>query len=503
MNNQINPIEINAKPIVAGEAVKTIENTVAAPTHTPVMPPKYAEPGKALDDLYYALSEVDFINNPYFEEKGKPKISEKCVIAIDELVRAGKESNRNMVVIDDTFRIFNGRNYERHDNSEMMKFLSAAARRMSWNPVQSKFYANSDKLYKQLRKMTRRERRERSRERVLLNFPNGTLEIDRNGFRFREHRAEDLLTSCATYEYNPQAVSPKFDAFIDEMLPDKQSQDLLFDFLAVVLLPFVKCEKVLFLHGEGRNGKSVIFEIVKKLFGESNVSNYTVEELTNDKSYCLIDIMDKLVNYGPDVELSMNTSALKTLASGEEKMVRQIYQKQRTMKVYARQMYNTNGVFEKGFEVTDAIKARLDFIPFKVKVSEEKKDLELAQKLIAECAGIMNRVLRHVDKVLANGGKLTECEASRSLTEEMFSYIDSIDDFLINDNIAPCGETDVPLQQFYSDYVRYCREFHLPVCGYNKFASGLRKRGFEVKKVGGKARQVNAHTKPAETSEIL
>ena len=503
METQINPIEIKAKPIIVGEAAKGTENQVAEPTHKPIMPPKYSQPGKALDDLYRALPIVDFNNHQHVEEKGKPKISEKCVIAIDTLIEAAKKSNRNVIVIDDTFRIFNGCYYERHDDSEMMKFLSAAAKRMSWNPVQSKFYANSDKLYKQLRKMTRRERRERSRERVLLNFPNGTLEIDRNGFQFREHRAEDLLTSCVSYEYDPQAVSPKFDAFVDEMLPDKPSQDLLFDFLAVVLLPFVKCEKVLFLHGEGRNGKSVIFEVVKKLFGESNVSNYTVEELTTDKGYCLIDIMDKLLNYGPDVELSMNTSALKTLASGEEKMVRQIYQKQRTMRVYARQMYNTNGVFEKGFEVTDAIKARLDFIPFTVKVSEEKKDLELAQKLIAECAGIMNKVLRHVQTVLANGGKLTDCDASRALTEDMFSYIDSIDDFLINDNITPCGETDIPLQQFYSDYVRYCRDFHLPVCGYNKFASGLRKRGFEVKKVGGKARKVNAHPKSAETSEIL
>lgn len=60
-------------------------------------------------------------------------------------------------------------------------------------------------------------------------------------------------------------------------------------------------EKVIFLFGFGANGKSVFFEVLSGVIGLNNISNYSLESLTDDKGYSRAMIKDKIVNYGTDI----------------------------------------------------------------------------------------------------------------------------------------------------------------------------------------------------------
>jgi putative DNA primase/helicase len=79
-----------------------------------------------------------------------------------------------------------------------------------------------------------------------------------------------------------------FHKFLDEVLPAKDVQEVLQEFVGCCLNPFIKLEKALCCVGSGFNGKSVFFEIVMALLGEDNVCSYNINSLCDDKGLCKI-----------------------------------------------------------------------------------------------------------------------------------------------------------------------------------------------------------------------
>ena len=103
----------------------------------------------------------------------------------------------------------------------------------------------------------------------------------------RSFNSKDFLTYQLPFRFEASANAPKFDNFLKEILPEKNSQLVLPEFLASSFLTndILKLEKALLLYGSGANGKSVIYEIVLALFGNENITNYSLDNLTNETGY--------------------------------------------------------------------------------------------------------------------------------------------------------------------------------------------------------------------------
>ncbi len=118
---------------------------------------------------------------------------------------------------------------------------------------------------------------------VWLNVPNGTLVISNDGsVAMRPHNKDDLFFYCLSYPYDPQATSEQWQHFLDRSLPDADAQLLLAEFIGYILMRSHKFEKMLWLYGCGQNGKSVTLSIISGLLGNENVSNVSLDKLTND-----------------------------------------------------------------------------------------------------------------------------------------------------------------------------------------------------------------------------
>jgi phage/plasmid-associated DNA primase len=124
-------------------------------------------------------------------------------------------------------------------------------------------------------------------------------------------------------------------------------------------------EKIFFLFGMGANGKPVFFEEVSGVIGSDNISNYSLESLTDEKGYHRAMNKDKTVNYGTDICLTIiDVSMFKTLASGEPIEARLPYQDPFIMTDYAKLIFNVNKMDSANIEHTPEFYRRLVIIFF-------------------------------------------------------------------------------------------------------------------------------------------
>lgn len=102
----------------------------------------------------------------------------------------------------------------------------------------------------------------------IFNCKNGTLHIDTG--EFTEHRSTDLLTKISTVTYDPNAHSPRFSSYIDEIMSgDADRARFLQKILGYGLTGDTRHECMTILYGvTTRNGKGTLCESVLKVLGD-------------------------------------------------------------------------------------------------------------------------------------------------------------------------------------------------------------------------------------------
>ena len=251
---------------------------------------------------------------------------------------------------------------------------------------------------------------------VLVNFVNGTLEISRNGERhLRPHRRDDFLRYVLPYPYDPEARCPRFEQFLNEVLPMSDTHTLILEYLAYSFVPWLKMEKILALLGSGANGKSVLLGTIKRLFGRENVAFENLTDLTTNESH-RANIEGRLVNISTENDGRINSSAFKTLASGEPISARLYYSQPYTMEHYAKLMFAFNDMprIKSGY----GNMRRWLLVKFTVRISEEQADMDLEDKLTEELPGIMNLVLGVLPDLLKRK-KFSKSEATEQAMRDL------------------------------------------------------------------------------------
>ena len=104
------------------------------------------------------------------------------------------------------------------------------------------------------------------RDPMLLNCLNGTLDL-RSG-RLRPHRREDLLTRLVPVEYDERALAPRWQAYLERVLPDPGVRAFVRKAAGYSLSGDVSEQVLFFLYGEGANGKSTLVQVLLGLLAE-------------------------------------------------------------------------------------------------------------------------------------------------------------------------------------------------------------------------------------------
>ena len=404
------------------------------------------------------------------------------VITIDEILKLAKLNNWSMSKSQGNIYLFNGCYWAVIEEDLMKRFLSTAAEKIGINRYRAKYFVWAAQLLQQFQHSAYLPSPNESGDKVLINFKNGTFEVSDEKQYLREFRPKDFLRYQLPFEYDPNAVAPKFQQFLDEVLPDHATQDLLAEYLGYIFIPakYLKLEKIVMLYGSGANGKSVVFEIISALLGkDANVSNFSLKSLTNDNGYFRAMLGGKLLNYSSDISGKMDDGFFKLLASGEPIEARLPYGKPMILTNYAKMMFNLNEL-PLDTDQSNAYFRRLIIIPFDVTIPEEKQNKNLANEIIeSELSGVFNWALAGLHRLLRNK-KLTQSDIVDAKIREYILSSDSVSQFLEDDDYEKDHECNMPLSDLYVAYSTYCKTYGYYACSKRKMRERLKAKKFQI-----------------------
>lgn len=320
-----------------------------------------------------------------------------------------------------------------------------------------------------------------------INLKNGTFVISKDKQELRDFDKRDFFKYQLPFEYNPEATCDEFKAFLNKVLPEKESQMILAEYLGYIFTQNLKLEKCLILKGEGSNGKSVIFEIVQALLGEHNTCSYTISNLCNENGYFRAQLGNYLLNYSSELGgKNINPDLFKKLISNEPIDARSPYGHPFILRHYGKFMFNTNK-FPNNIEFTHAYLRRFIILNFEVIIPDEEQDKHLAERIISkELSGIFNWVLEGLDRLLKQQ-QFTESPKAKELLEEMRFESDSVAQFLEEKQYLPStsGNDKILLKRFREEYQAYCHIKKLIPVGQKEFSTRIKSLKFEIQKGGG------------------
>lgn len=316
-----------------------------------------------------------------------------------------------------------------------------------------------------------------------INLANGTFVITKEKQFLKPWDQKDFLLYKLDFEYEPDTDAPLFQKYLDRVLPDESKQKVLAEYLGYVFIKnsVLKLEKALILFGDGHNGKSVMFDIIMKILGPENVSNFSLQSLTDDKGYHRSLLTGKLLNYASEISTKLNTTTFKMLVSGEPIEARQIYGKPFILENYAKMMFNTN-LLPKDIENNIGFFRRFIIIHFDQFISEEEKDPNLANSIVTnELPGVFNWILEGLRRLLEQGD-FTKSASIENMIEEFKLSSDSVKMFLEDGNYSPCPEKFANLKDLYSYYRDYCKDSGYIACSLKTFSERLRSHHYLVQR---------------------
>lgn len=235
----------------------------------------------------------------------------------------------------------------------------------------------------------------------LLNCNNGTLDL-RTG-DLRDHSPYDMLTRCLKIDYDPQAVCPKWEDFIQGIFDqDAALIQFMKESLGMSLCGDTSEQCLFICHGSGSNGKTTMLETVRIIMEDyglaANIETFQVRKnqgIGNDVAELY---GARFVTASENTMGSRLNEAFIKKATGKEPL-------------RARRLHENEFQFMPEFSIWFAVNhkpvvkdtskgmwRRVHFIPFSVTIEGDKLDKHLGEKLLSESEGILAWLVQgHID----------------------------------------------------------------------------------------------------------
>jgi len=385
--------------------------------------------------------------------------SHYLILCIEQLLKVAKANKWGLCKKNGFIYVYNSNYWNELDKERFQYFLGNVALKMGVEKFKGKIHTFKEDLFKQFMADAYLPTPAADKNKVLINLQNGTFEITPKKQILREFRQEDFITHQLPFEYNLEATAPLFQKYLNEVLPDNNKQKVLAEYAGYIFTKtsVLKLEKMLILHGTGANGKSVFFEIINALLGHENVSNYSLQTLTDDKGYHRAKIANKLVNYASEINGKLEADIFKQIASGEAIDARLPYGEPFIIQDYAKLIFNCNEL-PKDVEHTNAFFRRFLIVGFDITIAESKQDKELSKKIINnELSGVFNWILQGLDRILKQKN-FSKCEAIDNARANYEKQSDSVKMFIEEYKYETSSTEYTVIKTMYEQYRSFCIE---------------------------------------------
>lgn len=415
------------------------------------------------------------------------KHADRVVKVVAEMNRACKEQGARIIDNGSGIYIFVDTHYQKVDKKSLYIYVAQQSVSMGINPIAAERSQFIEDIGKQVSYSCYHPFDTGSRDSTIINLRNGELHIANGNKELKPHSIDSYMTYVLPFSYSPDAKCPRFEQFLNEVLPDADTRKVIQEYIGYLLTTNLKLEKFLLLYGTGANGKSVLLEVVSALFGDENVTNYSLENLTKSGGQYTMQIAGKIVNICPDISTRIeDTGVLKIMASGEPLEARQLHKDPIIIYNYAKLLFSLNKLPVVTDHTTGFFR-RFLIVPFLAQIPAEKQDKGLSKKIIqSELPGVLNWALAGLDRVMEQQS-FTEAEDVTRQLQEFRTSSDSVALFLSENHWKASECSKVLLKDFYAQYIGYCSESGYHSVGKRVLQERLQGMGIIVKmSTGGK-----------------
>ena len=227
----------------------------------------------------------------------------------------------------------------------------------------------------------------------LLNTPGGTVDLCTG--QMREHRPTDYITKITIATPDPACQTPLWTAFLAKVTrDDDEFQKYLARVSGYSLTGTTKEHALFFLFGEGGNGKTTYVKTTSDIMGDYHCTApiETFVETNSDRHPTELAMLrgSRLVTSTETEEGRYWAEKKITAITGGEKITAR-FMKQDFFTYLPEFKLMIAGNHKPSLRtVNEAIRRRVNLLPFMVKIEEAEKDKELPNKLMAEWPGILS-----------------------------------------------------------------------------------------------------------------
>ena len=287
-----------------------------------------------------------------------------------------------------------------------------------------------------------------------IHLLNGVLTT---GLEFRpdEHK---ICRNRLNVNYNPTAPEPeRWLAFLNDLLEPEDIRTLQ-EYMGYCLIHSTKAQAMLFITGNGGEGKSRIGVVMYKIFSEAAYFG-SITDLAGDK-FLKANLVGKMVLIDDDMNLEglKDTSFLKSLATAETPITVQAKGKQGIqVKLKCRAMCFANGAPKSLYDKTDGWERRLIVLSAKPVPKDRVNDPFLSEKLLAETDAIFLWAYKGLRRLIANDYKFTISDRTRGNLAQMKEDNCNIISFLKDEQLVRFGAgLECSCADLYSAYCYWC-----------------------------------------------
>mgnify|MGYP000082091396 CR=1 FL=1 len=419
------------------------------------------------------------------KEKNIPKSSRKQELILSAEILIEKIEHKGFAICKDIGIIFffNGKYWEELQQEQLKKTLRIVSLNLGIDEFNAKCYRYLEDSYKQFLSAVDIHPPVVNNFSTIINFNNGTYVFDTNNKnitgQLKNFNSLDFCKYCLPFDFNPEAKAPIFNQYLDQVLPDLEVQNVLAEYIAYLFARNLKLEKVLILQGFGANGKSVFFDIIHHLLGIQNVSNFSLNSITDSKGYYRAKLKNVLLNYCSEISKKFNVEVFKQLVSGEPVGAKALFKDPVIIYKYAKLIFNCNE-FPISKEFNHAFYRRFLIIPFNKTIPPEKQDKLLSKKIIEnELPGVFNWVLEG-SKRLHENKRFSHSDIITNALTDYQSNSDNVLIFLKERNYEKSNNKWILIKTLFEEYHSFCIEDNYKSLSKQNFKKRLESQNFSI-----------------------
>lgn len=317
-------------------------------------------------------------------------------------------------------------------------------------------------------------------DRYLFNCKNGTLNL--KTLEFRDHSPEDYITKICPITYDPEARSPRWEQYMDEVMCGRQQVvRYVQKALGYSLTGDTSLECLFILYGPTtRNGKTTFIKVLLHLMGEygrnADPSVITAglknsggpsEDVARLAGARFVGISE------PERKITLNASLVKQLTGNNVLTARYLHENSFEFTPQAKIFIDTNHLPTIKDQTLFESK-RIRIIPFDRHFTEEEQDGHLEEKLLDEASlsGILNWAVEGYRLYQREG--LGSPEEVRSATAK---YSDESDIYVQFTSawLEPGDEYETSCVSAYRVFTSWCHELNVFPESYRNFRAAMEK----------------------------